>query len=84
VPVQALVSIEREGGFAALIGVESGEKAVGAFGHERRGMDVVRMDFVGLTVVRGKHTGSDERGRRTEKRTAFHAHEFAPPAPIRP
>ena len=36
------------------------------------------MDLVGLTVVRGKQTGSDERGRRTEKRTAFHAHEFAP------
>src|SRR5580692_5848409 len=78
VPVHPLVSIEWEGRFAALIGIQRGEKAVGALGLERRGMNVVRMDLVGLAVVRGKHTGSDERGRRTEKRSAFHAHEFGP------
>ena len=36
------------------------------------------MDMVGVAIARAKHTGSHERGGRTEKRSAFHAHEFDP------
>jgi len=67
VPVHALVGIERERRFAALVRVERGEKAGGALGHERRRMDAMWMDLVRLAIDPAKHTSSHERGGRTEK-----------------
>jgi len=48
VPVHALVALERERRLAALIGIECGEKAVGALRHARCPMDVVHMDLLGV------------------------------------
>ena len=77
-PIHTLIGIERESRFAALSGIERGEKALGTLGHERRRMDAVRMDMVGVAIARAEHTDSHKRGGRTEKRSAFHAHEFPP------
>jgi hypothetical protein len=38
----------------------------------------VRMDIVGVAIARAERNDSHRRGRRTEKRSAFHAHEFPP------
>jgi hypothetical protein len=59
-----------------LTGIERGEKALGTLGHERCRMDAVWMDMVGVAIARAEHAGSQERSGRTEKRSAFHAHEF--------
>jgi hypothetical protein len=40
-------------------------------------MDAVRMDLVSAAISPAKHTDSGERGGRTEKRSAFHRHEFS-------
>jgi hypothetical protein len=50
VPIHALAGIEQQYRFAALIGIERGEKAVGAIGHKRYGMDAVRMELVSVAI----------------------------------